>query len=57
MVLTTTQSQHEAKGNAERKLAVDKMVNADKYAAWEEQKLNGPAKKADKGGKGGKKKK
>ena len=58
MSLTTMQSQYEAKANAERRRAVDLIVNKEKYAAWEAAKAEGGAKKEAKGDKkGGKKKK
>ena len=56
MVLTTSQQQYEARVNAERKQAVDMMINKEKYEAMAAAKEAGG--KGGKGGdKGGKKKK
>ena len=55
MTMTNSQQQYEAKANAERMLAVQMMINKDKYDAMEAAK-SGDEKKEDKGGKGKKKK-
>ena len=53
--LTPSQQQYEAKANAERMLAVQMLVNKDKYDAFAAAKAGGGDKKKD--DKGGKKKK